>query len=172
MGARQLDAPWFRCPDGRATGNEHMRYEQIAIQDSYHVADVSLHSDVALPQAAPFRSAPAAPDVPVGVGRLIVASYAGIVAAFAIGFGGDRETNFALIVVAIFVAIYLTIPRIFLGVEPRQDRRPSLNRFLSQELMTHTGQTGGKAALVQILVVPASLIFAATAMSVIAQIIM
>jgi hypothetical protein len=149
-----------------------MRYEQISLKDSYHVADVSLHSDVALRQVTPFHPAPAAPDVPVGVGRLIVASYVGIVVAFAIGFGGDRDTNFALTIVAFFVAIYLTIPRIFLAVESKTSRRPSLDQFLSEGMMTCTGWTGGKAALVQILIVPACLIIAAIAMSVIAQLVM
>lgn len=158
-------------PGGRAKGNDDIRYEQISLTDSYHVTDVAQHLDGAPPQLSSFRSAPAAPDVPVGVGRLIVASYVGIVVAFAIGFGGDRDTNFALMIVALFVAIYLTIPRIFFGVEPKTSGRPSFDRFLSEGMMTCTGWTGGKAALVQILIVPVCLIIAAVAMSVIAALI-
>lgn len=145
-----------------------MRYEQISLKHSYRVADVSLQTDVAVLQSAPFHAESAVPDIPVGVGRLIVASYVGIVVAFAIGFGGDRDTNFALTIVAFFVAIYLTVPSIFLGVEPKPNQRPSLNQFLSEGMMTCTGWTGGKAALVQILIVPACLIVAAVAMSAIA----
>ena len=146
-----------------------MRYEQISLKDSYDVTAVAAHPGTVVEQTPPFRSAPAAPDIPVEVGRLIVASYVGIVVAFAIGFGGDRDTNFALTIVALLVAIYLTIPRIFLGTEPNQSKRPSLERFLSEGMMTCTGPTGGKAALVQILIVPVCLIIAAALMSVITQ---
>jgi hypothetical protein len=148
-----------------------MRYEQIVLKDSYHITIAPQADVVDEADTATFRSAPAAPDIPVGVGRLIVASYIGIVIAFAIGFGGGRDTNFALTIVALFVAIFLTVPRIFLGVEPKTTGRPSLDRFLSEGMMTYTGRTGGKAALAQILIVPLCLILAGVAMSVVAAVV-
>jgi hypothetical protein len=138
-----------------------MRYEQVILKDSYHVTIAPQADAVDEASAAPFRSASAAPDIPVGVGRLIVA----------IGFGGDLDTNFALTIVAMFVGIYLTIPTIFLGVEPKTSGRPSLARFLSEGMMTYTGQTGGKAALAQILIVPVCLMLAGIAMSVVATVV-
>jgi hypothetical protein len=147
-----------------------MRHEQIQARDSYRVSSFPNADD---PEAEAttvhFMSAPAMPDVPVGVGRLIVASYVAMVVAFAMGLGGGRDINFALAVVGLFVLVYFTVPRILLGVDPRRPPRPSLNRFLSEGLMTYTGQTGGVAALVQILIVPFCLVMAAVAMMVIVR---
>jgi hypothetical protein len=147
-----------------------MRYEQITLKDSYHITIAPAPGAVEDAEPTPFLAAPAAPDMPVGVGRLIVASYVGIVIAFAIGFAGDRDTNFALAIVALFVTIYLAVPRIFLGVEPKTSGRPSFDRFLSEGIMTYTGRTGGKAALAQILIVPVCLMLAGVGMSVVAAV--
>ena len=149
-----------------------MRHEQIQVRDSYRVSSFP-NADSDDPEAAATAghcmSAPTMPDMPVGVGRLIVASYVAMVVAFAVGLGGGRDINFALTVVGLFVLVYFTVPRILLGIDPRRSPRPSLNRFLSEGLMTNTGWIGGKAALVQILIVPVCLTVAAIAMMVVAR---
>jgi hypothetical protein len=154
-----------------------MRHDQIVATDSYRTMRFPPEAIAAIAPTTSderpglFRSAPAVPDVPVGVGRLIVASYVAMVVAFAIGLGGDRDVNFALIIVSLFVVVYFTLPRILLGVAPETGVRPSLKRFMSEGMMTCTGWTGGKAALVQILIVPVCLTIAAIAMMVVTRMI-
>ncbi len=152
-----------------------MRHDQIAATESYRITPFPPETVAATASSAPneqtetFRSAPAMPDVPVGVGRMIVACYVAMVIVFALGLGGARDINFALTIVGLFVVIYFTLPRILLGVAPSSGTRPSLERFLSEGMMTNTGWTGGKAALVQILIVPVCLMLAAIAMMVITR---
>lgn len=101
-----------------------------------------------------FRAALAAPDVPVAVGRLIVAAYAALIAAFALTAAGSRESIFAISICALFVVIFFTVPRLMLGAEPKGPIRPSFSRFMERGMDTFTGRSTGQAALVQILIVP------------------
>jgi hypothetical protein len=152
-----------------------MRYDRISVRESYYVTgfpdaqrkSVGLANDP--DQSAAFRSAAGMPDVPVGVGRMIVACYVAMAIAFAVGTSGGRDIDFALIIVGLFVAMYFTLPRILLGLEPKGAKRPSLERFLSEGMMTYTGRTGGVSALTQILIVPVCLVAAAVAMSAVAR---
>ncbi len=152
-----------------------MRHDQIAARDSYCIAPfppeaaAETASKKATEDAAPSCSAPAIPDVPVAVGRLIVAAYVAMAVVFAIGVGGDRDVNFALAIVGLFFVVYLTLPRILLGVAPTTSP-PTLHQFLSEGMMTNTGWSGGKAALAQILIVPVCLVVAATIMMVVARV--
>ena len=153
-----------------------MRHDQITIKDSYQVTPFPRETIAAIAPSIPterfepFRSVPVMPDV-VGAGRLIVASYIAMVIVFAVGFGGPRDVNFALTIVGLFVVVYFTLPRILLGVAPETIGRPSLEQFISDGMMTYTGRTGGKAALVQILIVPICLAVAAIAMTVVKRMI-
>jgi hypothetical protein len=148
-----------------------VRHEQIQARESYSVTSLpnaeAKNAGETIAPTSPFMSAPVMPDVPVGVGRMIVASYIAMVVAFAVGLGGDRDMNFALIIVSLFVVVYFTLPSILLGVAPETSARPSLKRFMSEGMMTYTGWTDGKAALVQILIVPVCLTIAAIAMMVV-----
>jgi hypothetical protein len=101
-----------------------------------------------------YRSAAAAPDVPVAVGRLIVAAYAALIAAFALTAAGSRESVFMISISALFVVIFFTVPRLMLGVEPQGAIRLSFSRFMESGMDTFTGRSSGQAALVQILIVP------------------
>ena len=141
-----------------------MRHEQIATRNDLTEFDIA----AVWPGNAPFAptplpdpgdpdgrlAAPAAPDVPVAVGRLIVAAYAALIAAFALTAAGSRESVFAISICALFVVIFFTVPRLMLGVEPKGAIRPSFNRFMASGMDTFTGPSTGQAALVQILIVP------------------
>lgn len=152
-----------------------MRHDQISVTESYRIARLPIETSAANAPSTtnerprPFRSAAAMPDVPVGVGRLIMASYVGMVVVFAIGLGGARDINFALTIVGLSVVVYFTVPRILLGIQSSANDRPSVERFLSEGMMTCTGWTGGKAALVQILIAPVCLLIAAIIMIVVAR---
>jgi hypothetical protein len=143
-----------------------MRHTQIAAKESYHIRTfpaeaASASLPPALPAAPePFRSATAIPDVPITVGRLMVAVYFTMIVVLAIGLGGDRDIDFALTVVGLFFIAYFAVPRILLGIAPKAGAQPSLDRFMRDGMMTYTGHTGGKAALVQILIVPVCLLIA------------
>ena len=161
-----------------------MRHEQIATRDNLTELDIAAVwpgnaafaplpvPDLPRPGAQDsFRAALAAPDVPVAVGRLIVGAYAALIAAFALAAAGSRESVFMICISALFVVMFFTVPRLMLGVEPKGAGRPSFSRFVESGMDTFTGHSTGRAALVQILIVPVFLTVAVLAMGVAAAII-
>jgi hypothetical protein len=161
-----------------------MRHEQIATGNNLTEFDIA----AVWPGNAPFapmplpdlprlgdpdgyRAAPAAPDVPVAIGRLIVAAYSALIAAFALTAAGSRESIFMISISALFVVIFFTVPRLMLGVEPKGAIRPSFSRFMESGMDTFTGRSSGQAALVQILIVPIFLTGGVLAMAIAAAII-
>jgi hypothetical protein len=161
-----------------------MRHEQIATRNDLTEFDIAAvwpgnapFAPLPLPDLPPpgdqdsFRAAPAAPDVPVAVGRLLVAAYSALIAAFALATAGSRESVFMITISALFVVIFFTVPRLMLGVEPKGARRPGFSRFMASGMDTFTGQSTGQAALVQILIVPVFLTGGVLAMAIAAAII-
>ena len=162
-----------------------MRHEQIRAYDSYDRVDVAAVwpattqvaplpiPDIERPfDAEGFRAAPSAPDVPAGVGALIAAAYAALIAAFAFATVGSRESVFMIVISALFVVTFFTIPRIFLGTEAGTGARPSFERFLSEGMATMTGHSSGRDALVQMLIVPVFLTMGVLAMGIAAAFIL
>jgi len=161
-----------------------MRHDQISKKQSYTKVDVAAvwpaSAQVAplpLPEAdeslaADFRPTPAAPDVPAAVGGLIVTSYFALIGAFTLATVGSAQSIFAIAIVLVFAVSFFTVPRIFFAIEPKAGRRPSFQTFLHQGMETHTGHSGGKDALIQMMIVPVLLTFGALAMGVAAAIIM
>ena len=113
-----------------------------------------------------FQATPAASDVPAGVGALIVASYCALVASLALATVASRESAFAIAIVALFLVAFFTVPRLFFGTEPANKPRPTLDRFLHEGMETLTGHCSGRAALVQMLIVPVLLTVGILAMGV------
>jgi hypothetical protein len=99
-------------------------------------------------------SAPAAPDVPAAVGGFVVASYVALLAVFFAFFAGSPLAFFSITICAVFVTVFFAVPRIFFAVEADPARRPSLSQFMHGGIQTLTGRTGGKDALIQMLIVP------------------
>ena len=113
-----------------------------------------------------FRATPAAPDVPTAVGGLIAASYAGLIAALAVATVGSAESIFVIVIAALFVIAFFTVPRIFFAVERDSGVRATLDEFLRNGMNTFTGHNSGRAALVQMLIVPILLTLAVLAMGI------
>lgn len=107
-----------------------------------------------LPPSLPFRSAAAAPDVPAAVGILMFACYLALIGGLAIATAGPGESKFALVIAALFVVAFFTVPRLILAQEPIDGARVSMDQFLSSGIETYTGHCSGRAALVQMFVVP------------------
>lgn len=162
-----------------------MRHEQIAARDTYDEVNVAAVWPVAtqliplpipeieLLEAEPvFRSAPAVPDLPAAVGKLIIASYAALIGAFALATAGSADSIFMISIAALFVVMYFAVPGVILGIEPQSGVRPSLGRFMQEGMQTLTGHCSGKAALVQILIVPVFLTIGVLFMGIAAAIIM
>jgi hypothetical protein len=161
-----------------------MRHEKISVTDRLDSVDIAAVWPVSA-QIAPlpipdleFEQAersclptPAAPDVPAGVGTMIVAAYVALIAAFAAATIRSADSLFFLAIVAFFVATFFTVPRLFFAVEPKGKPRISFDRFLHQGMDTFTGHCGGGAALVQMLIVPVFLTMGVIAMGVAAAII-
>lgn len=161
-----------------------MRHEQIHDHDSYSKVDIAAVWPSSI-QVAPlpipdveerfdaesFGPAPSAPDVPVGVGMLIVAAYLALIAAFTIATIASAQSIYMIVISFLFVVTFFTVPRIFLKIEPKTGGRPSFERFLHEGMDTLTGHNSGKAALVQMLIVPVFLTMGVLAMGVAAAII-
>lgn len=98
--------------------------------------------------------ASAAPDVPAAVGGLVVASYVALLGVFFAFFAGSPLAFFSIVVCAVFVAIFFAVPRIFFAVEADPARRPTFSQFWYNGIQTLTGRTGGRDALIQMLIVP------------------
>lgn len=156
-----------------------MDSEQFLARHTYDALDVAAvwpsSASVApfpVPEMAPnsdqhtFRAAAAAPDVPVAVGGLIVASYVGLIAALAVATAGSPESIFVIAIAALFVVAFFSVPRVFLAVEDDSNSRSSFSGFLRNGIQTFTGHNSGKAALVQMLIVPVMLTLAVLAMGI------
>ena len=114
-----------------------------------------------------FRATAAAPDVPAAVGGMIAASYAGLIVALAVATVGSAESLFVIVIAALFVTTFFTVPRIFFAVERDSGARASFDDFLRKGMTTFTGHNSGKAALVQMLIVPVLLTLGVLAMGII-----
>jgi hypothetical protein len=108
----------------------------------------------------------AVPDVPASVGTMLVLVYATLIAVFFLTMAGTRESAFMIAISAIYVTMFLGVPRLFLHVERDATRRPSLARFLAKGIDTHTGHMSGAAALAQMFVVPLLLTLAILCMGI------
>lgn len=145
------------------TFERHQRVDETA------VAWLAPDMIAPLPPGDPETSgaAPAAPDVPASVGGMIVATYVMLIGALFLATAGSLSSIFNIVIAALFVAIFFTIPRIFFAVEPMTESRPGLGRFLKRGMVTLTGHSSGPSALVQMLVVPVFLTLAVLAMGLI-----
>jgi hypothetical protein len=120
----------------------------------------------------PQKPTPAAPDVPGGVGVMIVLCYGALVSALAAASVASRESAFAIAIAALFLVAFFTVPRLFFGIEPARGRRQSLDGFLHEGMETMTGHSSGGAALVQMLIVPVMLTLGIAAMGIAAAVYM
>lgn len=110
-------------------------------------------------QALPFRSAPAAPDVPSSIGLLLFGAYFALIGALAIATAGPGESKFVITISALFVVAFFAVPRVIFAQEPKDAKRPSMDQFLVKGLKISTGDCSGRSALLQMLIVPVLLTF-------------
>ena len=121
-------------------------------------------------QDAPFAMTPAMADVPTAIGGLVIGTYAALILVFFALFANSPAALFAITICAFFVAMFFAVPRIFLGVEAAPVRRPSFDRFMRTGMNTLTGHSGGKDALLQMLMVPAFVTLGLAAIGIIGKI--
>ena len=149
-----------------------MRYDPDTFERS-HPIDETAVTLLAASTLSPSRvgerpgGVAAAPDVPAAVGGMIAAAYASLIVALFIATAGSLSSIFAIVIAGLFVAIFFTVPSIFFAVEPMVETRPGLGRFMKCGMDTFTGHATGRAALVQMLVVPVFLTAAILAMGLI-----
>lgn len=162
-----------------------MLHERILNEDGYRSANVAAVWPAGA-QIAPLpisdiverrpvdaqMPTPSAPDLPGSVGVLLVTAYAALIAALALTAVASRESAFMVVIAALFLVAFFTVPRIFLKIEPKDGRRPSLDRFLADGMETLTGHCSGPAALVQMLIVPVLLTIGILGMAIAAAIYM
>lgn len=140
-----------------------MKHDHVKARDGFDILDAAEIWPRADALGAPalaeveqafVRAAPAAPDVPPAVGRVIVGVYAALVGILFLTMARGAEATFMIAVSGLYVAIFLAVPRLFFAVEADPSRRPDLAAFLARGIDTWTGHLSGGAALVQILLVP------------------
>ena len=117
-----------------------------------------------------FTPTAAMADVPGAVAGLVAGSYAALILVFFALFANSALAGFAITVCAFFVAIFFAVPKIFLAVEAAPQRRPTFARFMHGGMATLTGRTGGRDALLQMLIVPVLLTLGLAAMGIIGKI--
>lgn len=110
-------------------------------------------------EAEPFRPTPAAQDVPAGIGAMMGIVYLALIGALALATAGPGQSGMALVIAGLFVAIFFTVPWLIFKQEVTASRRTTMSRFLGQGMQTYTGPCPGKAALVQMFIVPVLLTF-------------
>lgn len=124
--------------------------------------------DVPALAAAPlFHAAAAAPDVPAAVGTLLAACYLSLIGALAIATAGPGESKFTLVVAALFIVAFFTVPKLILAQEPQSGLRVTMDQFLVRGMETSTGHCSGRAALVQMFIVPVLLTFGVLSIAII-----
>ena len=106
-----------------------------------------------------FQPTPAAPDVPAALGAMMALVYLALIGALALATAGPGQSAMALVIAGLFVAIFFTVPWLIFSQEVTRGRRTVMSRFLAQGMQTYTGRCSGKAALVQMLIVPVLLTF-------------
>jgi hypothetical protein len=118
------------------------------------VGETTVAEATASPASPPFRSAAALPDVPAAVGTLLFTCYLALIGALAIATAGPGKSRFSMVIAALFVVAFFTVPRLFMAQEPVDGRRATMGQFLGGGMETFTGHCSGRAALVQMFVVP------------------
>jgi hypothetical protein len=161
-----------------------MRHEQISATDSYAKVDIAAVwptgaqpaplpiPDVEQVAHRPQQAMAAAPDVPAAVGKLIIASYVVLLAAFAMATIASSYSIYTMVICAITLAAYFTVPWLFFTQERAEGLRPTLESFMEDGMETMTGHSTGGAALVQMMIVPVSLTLGVVVMGIAAAIIM
>jgi hypothetical protein len=159
-----------------------MRHEQTWVTDSHEKVDIAAVwpsgaqiaplpiLDIEAPAASAAGPTPAAPDVPVAVGIMIVGSYVVLLGTFALATINSAYSIYMITISTLFLVAFFTVPALFLRQEPKNGRRPSLDRFMRGGMDTLTGHSTGRDALVQMLIVPLFLTLGAAAMGVAAAI--
>jgi hypothetical protein len=153
-----------------------MRHGKMLQADSFDLVDVAAIWPNGLAPGAPLqeleqglaRPEAAAPDMPAAAGKALVAVYAGLMGAFLLTMTRGGEAAFVIAISCFYVAMFVGVPALFLRVEQRQAKPPSISDFLTNGMDTATGRISGAGALTQMLIVPVLLTVAILAIGTIA----
>lgn len=105
-------------------------------------------------------------DMPAGILKAFVASWAVLLVLFWTVFAWGKEAQFAVGVSTLFILIFFTVPAIMIGqAMPKSKPR-------SGSITICTGELSERAAATQVLLIPTALIFAIGCMSIIKLVVM
>ena len=85
--------------------------------------------------------------------------YLALIGALALATAGPGQSGMALVIAGLFVVTFFTVPWLIFKQEVPAAKRTVMSRFLAQGMQTYTGPCAGKAALVQMFIVPVLLTF-------------
>lgn len=137
-----------------------MRHDQLKHRDDFDIVEIATNDGPASAAIAELElgnkrfAEAAAPDLPPAVGRLIAGAYVALLGVLAATMARNAQSAFVIAIAALFLVAFLSVPRIFLAMEPETGRRPTMSVFLQRGIHTATGHLSGRGALVQMLVVP------------------
>jgi len=109
---------------------------------------------------------PVSPTLPYAAPVLVVLAYAGVLGSFWLSFAGDSSAALSIGVSTFYALVFFGVPYALWRTEARHGAspsRPALPEFLRGDFETIDGRISGRAALVQVLLVPVVLAFGSLA---------
>ncbi len=119
------------------------------------------------PLSSAYHGAEVNTAVHDGVFGIFIGLFAAILAVFYLTFSQSGESVFMIAICAFYGAMYFGAPALFRRISKEKRRRKDWSSFLSEPLSTNTGMISGRAALLQICLVPAALTICVTGICII-----
>lgn len=100
---------------------------------------------------------PVANVLPLAAPVLVVAAYTGIIAAFWLSFAADTSASLSIAVSTAYGIVFFGVPYFMLRTASKHGqggRRPPLSEFLHGDFDTIYGRLNGRAAFIQVILIP------------------
>jgi hypothetical protein len=112
-----------------------------------------------IPPVGPARTVDRSFELPATLYLATVSSYLGFIGVMALGFG-NPELVVPIGIFIVFIGMFFTVPALWMRMKPQHGRRlTAWESFGEQGILTAYGHTTAKAAVAQVMILPA-LIFA------------
>jgi len=113
--------------------------------------------DIARRNEAPLTNTKINSQVHAGVFTIYTGMFVIIIFAFYAVFSRDAETVFMIAICIFYGTMYFGTPLVLQKASGEVPARADWSTFLSEPIATHTGPISGRAALIQICIVPTAL---------------
>lgn len=133
---------------------------------------LATHSDiVAAPVAAQRACDDRSFELPTGLYIATIGSYLAFLAVMAVGFQ-SRDMVLPMVIFVAYIAMLFGTPALWARMKPDNNSRAlTMARFMARGIETHTGHNEGRAAAVQVLILPVLVLVWGVAVVVIAALV-